>query len=104
MPSEPAVLRRLEQAWFQSPIADFIGMSDAEIIGRLTINSSHSVEIPQTEAWHAEIAVLKEVLTGLTGHVLLEFEIPRMGRRIDAVAIVGAVLFVIEFKVGADIF
>jgi hypothetical protein len=104
MPSEPAVLRRLEQGWFQAPIADFIGMSDAEIIGRLTINSSHSVDIPQTEAWHAEIAVLKKVLTGLTGHVLLEFEIPRMGRRIDAVAIVGAVLFVIEFKVGADIF
>jgi len=104
MISEPAVLRRLEQAWFQSPIADFIAISDPEIIGRLTINSSHSVDIPQTEAWHAEIAVLKQVLNGLTGHILLEFDIPRMGRRIDAVAIIGAVLFVIEFKVGADIF
>ena len=79
-------------------------MSDAEIIGRLTINSSHSVDIPQTEAWHAEISILKQVLTGLTGQILLEFDIPRMGRRIDAVMIVGAFLFVIEFKVGAEFF
>jgi len=79
-------------------------MTDAEIIGQLTTNSSHSVDIAQTGAWHAEIAILKDALAGLTGHVLLEFDIPRMGRRIDAVAIIGGVVFVIEFKVGADTF
>jgi hypothetical protein len=36
----------------------------------------------------------------LTGSVFLEFNIPRMGRRVDAVALVGRIVFVIEFKVG----
>src|SRR5262249_33492890 len=34
----------------------------------------------------------------------LEFSIPRMGRRIDALAIIGPVILVLEFKVGADSF
>jgi hypothetical protein len=33
-----------------------------------------------------------------------EFTIPRMGRRIDAVVIIGSVIFVLEFKVGEDTF
>jgi len=79
-------------------------MTDAEIVGRLTIKSPHAVDTSQTEAWSAEIAILKHVLAGVSGHVLLEFDIPRMGRRIDAVVISGAVVFVIEFKIGSDSF
>jgi hypothetical protein len=37
---------------------------------------------------------------GLDGTLFLEFNIPRMGKRIDAVVVSGAVVFVIEFKVG----
>jgi len=104
MPSVPPLLRRLEPAWFQAPTADFIGMSNVEVIGRLTVNSPHAIDTSQTDAWNAEITLLKHVLVDLSGHVLLEFDIPRMGRRIDAVVIRGAVVFVIEFKVGADNF
>jgi hypothetical protein len=94
MPSSPPVLRRLEQAWFQTSVADFIGMSKAEIIGRLVNREQHSVEAPQIAAWNAQITVLKHALAGLAGHVLFEFDIPRMGRRIDAVVITGAIIFV----------
>jgi len=41
---------------------------------------------------------------GVEGTVLLEFSIPRMGRRIDAVLLVGPVVFAIEFKVGESAF
>jgi hypothetical protein len=104
MASLPTVLRRLDQAWFQAPIVDFNEMPEAEIIGRLTINSQHAIDTSQTEAWNSEIALLKQVLVGLRGHVLMEFDIPRMGRRIDAVVVIGAVAFVIEFKVGTSTF
>ena len=40
---------------------------------------------------------------GLTGSLFLEFSIPRMGRRIDAVLLLGSVVFVLEFKVGATV-
>jgi hypothetical protein len=43
---------------------------------------------------------LQQRLDGLKGSIFLEFNIPRMGRRIDAVLLVGPVVFVIEFKVG----
>jgi hypothetical protein len=48
--------------------------------------------------------VLQDHLGGLTGSILIEFSIPRMGRRIDAVLLIGPVVFVLEFKVGDTVF
>ncbi len=52
----------------------------------------------------AQIAFLQEHLAQLGGTVFLKFNIPRMGRGIDAVLIIGPVIFVIEFKVGESSF
>ena len=58
----------------------------------------------QKEAWLKEIEFLKKHLVGLSGTLYLEFNIPRMGSRVDAVLLVGATVFVIEFKVGQKSF
>ena len=42
----------------------------------------------------------RSALTGIEGAIHLEFIVPRLGSRIDAVVISGPALFVIEFKVG----
>jgi len=47
-----------------------------------------------------QIAFLQKNLEGLTGTLFLEFNIPRMGSRVDAVLLIGPVVFVVEFKVG----
>jgi len=39
-------------------------------------------------------------LASFSGDIFFEFSIPRMGRRIDVVVIIGPLIFVIEFKVG----
>jgi hypothetical protein len=104
MPRNAESLRPLERAWFQAPVSRFLGMPDAEIIGHLAVSGPHPVDPAQADAWTAEIVILKQALDGLGGHLLLEFEIPRMGRRIDAVLIVGHLIVVIEFKVGSDTF
>jgi hypothetical protein len=70
------------------------------VLGALLANSEMAVEPPQRDAWLQEIAILKDSLHGLDGTLFLEFNIPRMGKRIDAVVVAGAVVFVIEFKVG----
>jgi hypothetical protein len=49
----------------------------------------------------AAIRFLRQQLHGLDGALILEFSIPRMGRRIDAVLLLGGVVFAVEFKVGA---
>lgn len=56
----------------------------------------------QRDAWLKQLELLRPALAGLSGSMFLEFTIPRMGRRIDAVIIEGPVLFVVEFKIGAD--
>lgn len=55
-------------------------------------------------AWRAEITVLQSSLPGLSGHIFLEFEIPRVGRRIDAVLWCSGIVIPIEFKVGNERF
>jgi hypothetical protein len=60
------------------------------------------VKPTERDAWIAEIAVLQAQTRGLAGSIFLEFSIPRMGRRIDAVLLIGPVVFVLEFKAGAD--
>lgn len=49
-------------------------------------------------AWRVQIHLLKEHLVGFTGSIFFEFNIPRMGRRVDAVLVVDPVVFVVEFK------
>ena len=90
----------LSRAWYDASIADFLKADPDAIIGRLTQASNVAVEGTQTAAWRAQIEQLKPALTGLAGLVLFEFNIPRMGRRIDVVLLIGSVIFVVEFKVG----
>lgn len=97
-------LRRLPSAWYEAAITDFLDGSTDEILGRLVRGSANTVEGDQAAAWRAEILVLAEALQGVTGHIALEYEIPRMGARADAVAIVGSSILVLEFKVGATSF
>jgi len=57
----------------------------------------------QRNAWTEEIRILKQVLAPYCGRgkVYFEYEIPRLGGRIDVLAVIDKVIFVIEFKVGA---
>ena len=58
------------------------------------------MEPSQRDAWVGGVAVLKTALTDIDGCVFLEFNVPRIGSRIDAVLVAGPAVFVIEFKVG----
>ena len=92
------------RAWYGAPVADFLKSGSDSIIGQLTTHSEFSVLPTQTEAWLAQIDLLKAQLAGLTGSIFFEFNIPRMGRRVDVVLVIGAVVFVVEFKVGENLF
>ncbi len=92
------------RAWYGSSIDEFHRCSSDQILGALAANSEFAVEPTQRDAWLEQIVILSNQLMGITGDLFLEFNIPRMGKRIDAVVIVGPVVFAIEFKVGADTF
>src|SRR5204863_8257550 len=75
-----------------------------EIIGQLTLNSSFDIDRSQAAAWLTEIEFLQSKLSDLAGSIFFEFNIPRMGRRIDVALVIGPVVFAIEFKVGEKTF
>jgi Schlafen group 3, DNA/RNA helicase domain len=90
--------------WYGASIAEFLGVSAQEIVGQLTLNSSFDIDRSQAAAWLTEIEFLQSKLSELAGSIFFEFNIPRMGRRIDVVLVIGPVVFAIEFKVGEKTF
>lgn len=92
------------RAWYSASLDEFLQTQPDTIIGRLTRNGIFALLATQKNAWLAQISLLQNCLIGLTGALFFEFNIPRMGRRIDVVLLIGPVVFVIEFKVGESAF
>lgn len=88
------------RAWYSTSVADFLQTSTEAVLGTLASKSEFAVTPSQRDAWIGQLEILRSSLCGLTGMLFLEFNIPRMGRRIDAVILAGPVVFVVEFKVG----
>jgi hypothetical protein len=92
------------RAWYGESIADFLSGSPDSIVGTLASNADFAILPQQRDAWVTQIDFLRTQIKDLTGTILLEFNIPRMGRRIDTVLLVGGIVFVVEFKVGEKFF
>ena len=92
------------RAWYGGSIADFLKSSVDTIFAQLAKRNDFDLISTQRDAWIEQIEFLRSSLNGLTGTLFLEFNIPRMGRRIDAVLLIGPVVFVVEFKVGENEF
>lgn len=91
-----------ERAFYSAPISDFLSSDTDSILGGLARKSGFSIETSQRDAWIFQIRNLQEQFQPYInrGQVFLEFVVPRLGRRIDVLAIIDHVIFVIEFKVG----
>ncbi|MGY3267011.1 DUF2075 domain-containing protein [Lysobacter sp. HA35] len=90
-------------AYYAADIAEFIDADPDAVLGRLAMSSGDDT-LEQKNAWQTQIALLKDALRGHSGHVFMEFTVPRLGDRIDAVVLSGDVIVPIEFKVGASRF
>jgi hypothetical protein len=88
------------RAYYSACIPEFLHSSAELILGKLTDKSQFDVTQSQRDAWQAEIAILQRVLVGREGAIYFEYSIPRLGKRIDVLLLIGPVIFVIEFKVG----
>ncbi len=93
------------RAYYSASKAEFDSHSDAHVLGELARWHSFALEQAQKGAWLAQIYVLRVALKDIPEFTLfLEFAIPRMGKRADAVVLIGDCVFVIEFKVGSETF
>lgn len=92
---------RSQSAYFGRKVVDFLRASSEETLGELVAGDAFgSLQAEQKWAWRDEIAILRSALRGVEGWIYLEFDVPRLGSRIDAVLVSGSAVVPIEFKCG----
>ena len=93
----------MKRAYYNCPITKFIKDSQDEILGELAANHNFALDISQKNAWIEQIDNLKEQLQNHTdGEIFFEFSIPRMGKRVDVLLFINNIIFVLEYKTGAN--
>ena len=94
----------MRREYYFDQIETFLDKTPQQILGELFENSldGGSIESTQRDAWMEQINILQRDLPPYRdrGAVFFEYAIPRLGKRIDVVAIIDGVIFVLEFKVG----
>jgi hypothetical protein len=91
-------------AFYSSSIKDFVDQTPEEILGHLAKRNPFALDASQRNAWLTQISLVQSQFGNLEGWIAFEFAIPRMGKRADAVLIAAGIVFVLEFKVGSDLF
>ncbi len=93
-----------ERAWWHGSAIE-LARDEAAVLGRLAgaLVAHHSLNrAEQLHAWQTEIRWLSEALAAMPeAHVILEYALLRLGRRIDAVILLGGLVLVLEFKASA---
>ena len=72
------------------------------IFGTLCENYHGEALTTTRDAWRGEISTLKNVLRGFddNGEIVFEYDIPRLGKRVEVVLLLKGIIFCLEFKVG----
>ena len=90
----------MARSYYSKRLQEFLKEDNNSILWELTNNHPFALEEQQRNAWREQVIILKEQLQELeSGHILFEYSIPRMGKRVDVVFIYSNYVFVIEFKV-----
>ena len=92
--------------YYSSAISEFIGEEETSIVGKLTGSSQHDINKKTSSSWKEEINSLKEALKDYSGRgsIYREYNIPRMGRRVDAIVLIDGIVFILEYKTGRQTF
>lgn len=93
------------KAYYCNSIPGFIKDTSASIVGQLV---RHSFEIgkEQTDAWDKQIHELQVRLEAckMEGDIIFEYDIIRLGKRIDVILLIRHMVFSLEFKNGKNVF
>ena len=96
-------MRKSPRCLYNSSLAAFAAADKYSIFGILCDQYHGDALTTTREAWWAEIIILKQVLAPYQnedGQIIFEYDIPRLGKRIDAVLLLRGIVFCLEFKVG----
>lgn len=93
----------MSRCLYNSSFKEFINADDNSIFGVLCERYHGEALTTTREAWKAEISITKDILHNYeekNGEIVFEYDIPRLGKRIDVVLLLEGIIFCLEFKVG----
>lgn len=93
----------MSRCLYNSSFRTFLNSDDNSIFGLLCERYHGEALTTTREAWKSEIAIMKDVLANFAdkqGQIIFEYDIPRLGKRIDVVLLLEGIVFCLEFKVG----
>ena len=95
-------MSRNPRCLYDNSFQAFLHDTEMSVLGVLHNNYHGDTRTTTTEAWKEEIAIMREVVSSFEtdGHIVFEYDIPRLGKRIDVVLLLKGIVFCIEFKVG----
>lgn len=88
---------------YNSNFASFSNTDINSVFGALCDNYHGDALTTTREAWKSEIEIMRNVIVNLNdpnGQIIFEYDIPRLGKRIDVVLLSRGIVFCVEFKVG----
>ena len=93
------------KAYYCNSIPGFIKDESASIIGQL-VRHSFEINKEQSDAWENQISELQHRLerSQVEGDIIFEYDIVRLGKRIDVIMLIRHMVFSLEFKNGKNIF
>ncbi|WP_394776616.1 DUF2075 domain-containing protein [Flavobacterium sp.] len=95
----------MNRAYYNNSICDFCIEDKDSIYGKISGEYDlNKLSIQQSNAWKSQIEILKKTISNFNGRVYFEFTIPRMGKRVDNILIIDNCIFVLEFKIGSNVY
>lgn len=93
------------KAYYCNSIPGFIKENSESIIGQL-VRHSFEINKEQSDAWDNQIQELQRRLEEckMEGDIIFEYDIVRLGKRIDVILLIRHMVFSLEFKNGKNVF
>lgn len=93
----------MKRSLYHVDFSAFVNAGNDYILGIICGNYHGNVPTTTIDSWIDEIRIMKDVLSSLDaadGQIIFEYDISRLGKRIDVVLLYQGIVFCIEFKTG----
>jgi hypothetical protein len=87
---------------YNNSFEEFCQENNEAILGTICQNYHGEIGTKTRDSWEEEIILLKDIVSICRmsrGTIIFEYDIPRLGKRIDAVLLYRGIIFCLEFKV-----
>lgn len=93
------------KAYYCNSIPGFIKDTSSSIVGQL-VHHAFEINKEQSDAWENQISQLQKRLEAcqMSGDIIFEYDIVRLGKRIDVILLIRHMVFSLEFKNGKNVY